>query len=112
MNKLIFIFLITCAFTITTNAQSNSVSHKNDFQKTSIKVFPNPALNVINVLGLQNSNKANIVLLDTYGNIVLKHSWEIKNNALNIPISSLTSGIYIITIHSKEQQIQTKFYKK
>lgn len=91
-------------FTLNSNGQSNS--------NTAIKVFPNPATNVVNVLGLQNSNTSNITILDTYGNIVLRHTWEIKNNAINIPISSLTSGIYVITIHSKEQQVQTRFYKK
>ena len=37
---------------------------------------------------------------------------EIKNNALNIPIVTLKPGIYIVTIRSKKQNIQTKFYKK
>ncbi|WP_291870151.1 T9SS type A sorting domain-containing protein [Maribacter sp.] len=110
MNRLILTLLITFLFSIAINAQSNSI--KNELVKTSVKVFPNPATNVVNVLGLQNSNTSSITILDTYGNIVLRHIWEIRNNAINIPISSLTPGIYIITIQSKEQQIQTKFYKK
>jgi len=77
-----------------------------------IKVFPNPATNVVNVLGLKNSDRADISISDVYGNIVLNHQWRIKNNALNIPISTLNSGIYIVSVRSKEQQIQTKFYKK
>lgn len=77
-----------------------------------VKVFPNPATNVVNILGLKNSNKAEIIISDVYGSIQLKHQWRIKNNALNIPIASLSSGIYIVTISSQEQKIQTKFYKK
>ena len=78
----------------------------------NVKVFPNPATNVVNILGLQNSERAEIIVSDTYGNIVLKHLWAIKNKALNIPITSLGSGIYLITIRSQEQKVQTKFYKR
>jgi len=77
-----------------------------------VKVFPNPATNVVNILGLKNSTKAEIIISDVYGSIQLKHHWRIKNNALSIPIASLNSGIYIVTISSQEQQIQSKFYKK
>ena len=81
-------------------------------QITKVKVFPNPATNVVNVLGLKNSIQANILISDIYGNIVLKHRWKIKNNALNIPIATLESGLYIISIRSKEQEVTTKFYKQ
>ncbi|WP_281542306.1 T9SS type A sorting domain-containing protein [Maribacter aestuarii] len=78
----------------------------------NIKVFPNPATNVINVLGLQNSNKAFISISDIYGNTLLQHQWEIKNNALNIPIAPLERGIYLITIQTEAYSFQTKFYKQ
>lgn len=77
-----------------------------------VKVFPNPATSVINVLGLHNSHHAVITVSDVYGNKVLQHKWEIKNNALNIPIANLEKGIYLISIQSKEQTVQTKFYKQ
>ena len=34
-----------------------------------VKVFPNPATNVVNVLGLQNCNKAEFTISDLYGNV-------------------------------------------
>lgn len=80
--------------------------------QTKVKVFPNPATSVVNVLGLKNTSKADISILDIYGNIVLTHQWEIRRNAINIPITTLDSGAYIITIHSEEQQVRTKFYKR
>ncbi len=91
------------------SAQSND-ARSNGTEK--VKVFPNPATTVVNVLGLQNSTRAEITVTDTYGNVVLEHHWAIKNKALNIPITSLGSGIYIITIRSQEQKVQTKFYKQ
>jgi len=81
-------------------------------QSEKVTIFPNPATNVINVLGLKNSNIATISITNIYGKEELKFSWEIKNNALNIPITNLEPGIYYLAIHSEEQIIQKKFYKK
>jgi hypothetical protein len=80
--------------------------------KSEIIVFPNPAENTVHILGLADSNKAAIVITNVLGEVVLKHHWEIRNNALSIPIPNLKPGIYMLTINSREQQIKTKFYKK
>ena len=84
----------------------------NNTQKQKIKVFPNPATNVVNILGLRNSIRADIVVSDMYGHVVLRHQWQIRNKALNIPISTLSPGIYRVAIRSQEQNVQAKFYKK
>jgi hypothetical protein len=107
---IISFFILGFQFTIAQSRDQNENTTIRETQK--IKVFPNPAANVINILGLQNSNRAEIVITDTYGNPVLRHRWSITNNALNIPITSLKSGIYMVTIRSEEQQVQTKFYKQ
>lgn len=114
MKKLsILLCLVLCSFCV--HSQTNgtiNTSQKEVNIKQKIKVFPNPATNVVNVLGLLNSNRANIAITDTYGNMVLQHHWAIKDKAVSIPIAQLNQGIYIITIVSKEQKVQTKFYKK
>jgi hypothetical protein len=115
MKKLFLIFIIALFSSFKGHGQTMDYKEPNSTNLPStqkIKVFPNPATNVVNILGLENSIKANIVISDIYGNMVLTHQWRIKNNALNIPISTLSSGIYIITIRSQEQSLQTKFYKQ
>jgi len=109
MKRLLVLFVFALTLSFSANAQDEVVEIT---IAKKVKVFPNPATNVVNVLGLRNSNRAEISISDSYGNIVLEHHWAIKNNALNIPITSLISGIYMITIRSEEQQVQTKFYKK
>ncbi|NAS10376.1 T9SS type A sorting domain-containing protein [Poritiphilus flavus] len=101
-------------FLATASAQEASVPSTTEIrpEKKKVKVFPNPATNVINVLGLANSRSAQIFISDLYGNRVQSHQWEIRNNALNIPIPTLTEGLYIISIVSKEQEVSAKFYKK
>lgn len=115
MKKLLFIISIfvlglQCAIAQSSDPSETTTTDKTKTQK--VKVFPNPATNVVNILGLQNSNRAAILITDAYGNAMLEYHWEIKNNALNIPVTSLNSGIYIVTIRSVEQQVQTKFYKQ
>lgn len=109
MKRIIFLFLFAFTLSSSANAQNEEVEIT---IAQKVKVFPNPATNVVNVLGLQNSGRAEIIVSDTYGNIVLKHHWQIKNRALNIPVTALGSGIYMITIRSEKQQVQIKFYKK
>ncbi len=104
-----FFFLVLS--TLCLDAQQDVNSDNKNYQ-TEIKVFPNPATNVVNLLGLENSSKADILISDISGNIIQQYRWEIRNHALNIPIASLNPGIYIISVSSKEQSLQTKFYKK
>ena len=109
MKKLLLIFGFVL-FSVLSHAQSSSNEEALTEQK--IKVFPNPATSVVKILGLINTDNANISIANTYGSTVLSYQWKITNNALNIPISSLDSGIYIVTIRSGEYKVQTKFYKK
>ena len=81
-------------------------------QVAKVKVFPNPATNVVNVLGLKNTSKADIKISDIYGNTHLAYQWAIQRNAVNIPISALDPGAYVIYIRSEEQQVRMKFYKQ
>ncbi len=112
-NYLLSLAFVLIAFTM--KAQSNAASTDSNQTvltvKTKIKVFPNPATNVVNILGLTNSNQANITISDVSGNVVIQRQWAIRNKALSIPVPNLKTGIYAVTIHSQEQQVQTKFYK-
>ncbi len=114
MKKLLLITVLLLGLqTVTAQNKDNGGNPATqEIQPEKVKVFPNPATNVVNVLGLLNSMKADIVVSDIYGNIVLKHQWQIKNKALNLPISNLEPGIYMISIRSQEQHVKTKFYKK
>ena len=106
---ILFILFSFCA-----NAQTleNHETSTETVVKQKIKVFPNPATNVVNILGLKNSSRATITISDISGNIALQHQWSIRNNAVSIPVPNLNAGIYVVRIESEEQQIQTKFYKR
>ncbi|MGB2758810.1 MULTISPECIES: T9SS type A sorting domain-containing protein [Maribacter] len=99
---LIIIFLIMLGAT-----QLSAQEVKND-----VKIFPNPATNVINVLGLKNDTNAAISIRDSYGTQIIYHQWDIKRNALNIPVFNLEKGLYMISIQSENQNVKAKFYKQ
>ncbi|MDO6517444.1 T9SS type A sorting domain-containing protein [Zobellia uliginosa] len=107
-----------CLLLFICTAQAQDSTENNGRENTSItstkkvKVFPNPASNVVNILGLENTAKAHISIMDIYGNTVLKYEWEIRRNAINIPIPSLDPGVYMVTVNSKEQKVRVKFYKQ
>lgn len=81
-------------------------------QDKKVKIFPNPATTTLNILGLENSTRASITILDIYGKTVLQHHWKIENESLGIPVATLRSGVYSISIISLEQRVHRKFYKK
>ena len=111
MERLLCLVFMICSYITSGQAQTTNTT-KTAQKEVSFKIFPNPATSVINVLGLTDTEKAVITVLDSYGNTVLKHEWEIKNNALNIPVAHLKKGLYLLNMASPEQHIQTKFYKQ
>jgi len=109
----LFIFLLLSFEAIAqTDIGQEQATHQKEKTTKKIKVFPNPATNVINVLGLTNTTRATIIISDISGNEVIQRQWAIRNKAVSIPIPNLEAGIYVIRITSREQQVQTKFYKK
>jgi len=109
MKKLLFLFglILSLGF-----SYGQTTDHTGEDVEFEVKLFPNPATNVINVLGLKNSQRADILITDMYGKPVLQHQWKIKNNALSIPIAQLEKGVYMLAINSLEQKVSTKFLKQ
>ncbi|WP_405399412.1 T9SS type A sorting domain-containing protein [Maribacter sp. Asnod2-G09] len=102
--KRIFLILLFIIFSATQLCAQDAESN--------IKVFPNPATNVINVLGLKNDSNAAISIRDSYGTQIIYHQWDIKRNSLNIPVFNLEKGLYMITIQSEHQNVKAKFIKQ
>jgi hypothetical protein len=113
MSKSPYCLLLFLFFALQLHGQegATSLSEKERASK-NIKVFPNPATTVLNVLGLANAERAHISVTDQYGNLVLQHQWTIRNNALNLSVAQLQEGLHILSIQSERQSIQLKFYKQ
>lgn len=71
-----------------------------------IKLYPNPADNEINISNV--SSKADFAIYNASGNLVSKGN--LTNGKVNI--SSLTKGMYVITVKDRQNTFTSKFIKK
>jgi hypothetical protein len=73
-------------------------------------VYPNPASSVINVNNKNNSPITKIVLTDLNGRIVKQDASNLSNVQLNI--SDLSAGVYMMNITSSEGSTTQKIVKQ
>ncbi len=77
----------------------------NDNTTTKFSIFPNPTKDVLNFEGI-NDSTIKISIIDVLGKTVLNIS---QNSSQNLDVSSLSNGIYTITVDGK---FLSKFIKE
>ncbi len=82
-----------------------------DLSNDDVKIYPNPSAGLFKVsLGNKISDELNVRVVNILGNIVLS---QINNTTdFDVDISSLTNGIYYISISSKDEVIIKKVVKQ
>lgn len=75
-----------------------------DVKKNNISVYPNPAVDVINISNV--SSKTKFEIYNVGGQLVNQGTTDGKVN-----VSKLTKGVYILTVESNGEKSQTKFIK-
>lgn len=86
---------------IVTNTQTISLSTN----ETEFIVYPNPALNEINIKSFQNENKELLVeLYNLNGQVLLKKNIYLNQTAVNIQLPKIKSGLYFFKIHDLKKQ--------
>ncbi len=84
----------------------NTVLSNNEFVKNSLKIYPNPSRDILNILS-ENAIES-IEIYNTLGQIV--HKQNSGNETVNI--SNLANGVYILTATSGNQTIRKQFIKE
>ena len=84
------------------NSMTTSISNHKD---ESIKIYPNPAVNEISIIGMDDGN---IIIFDAYGRIIKDQS--LFNS--KIDISGLPDGVYFISLYSPNQPITKRIIKR
>ncbi len=73
-------------------------------QTQPIVIYPNPAKNTLYFNGLDsNSQEANIELLNSLGQIILKQENYNLSNSSSINVSTLSTGLYFIRLYLRGQ---------
>ncbi len=85
------------------------------FNKTilsdQVTFYPQPANDYINLTGI-NDMVSSIVVTDLTGNIVLSTHPKSKETEYKIPVHKLATGVYIVSITTTNQTINTKISKQ
>ncbi len=84
-----------------------------EFSIAGMKVFPNPANDVLNISFESGEGDYSIDVIDMLGRTVLSKNvndvFGVQN--IEIPVSTLTEGNYILNVSSKKGTFNTKFIK-
>lgn len=85
--------------------------HSSAFTK-SVTVYPNPVKNELSINGLMDADVYDIKLYDVLGQ-ELKISWEMKENYYQVQILDvLSTGIYVVYVHTNQGTITVKIQKE
>lgn len=68
-----------------------------NIKNTGLSIYPNPASNVVNVIGL--AAKHTVSVFDVTGRVMMTAEVDVTNNTLNI--AALTEGVYTVVIKNE-----------
>lgn len=99
--------LITYTFTDAngcTNSDSETVVvddciNLDELQETVFNVYPNPASNVLYVVGL-HENVTTILVHDAMGRVVIQKNNVVNSDQIELNVSPLSNGVYTISIYN------------
>ncbi len=89
----------------------NSGINENSFANQKLNLYPNPAMEILNISGI-DAKTAEIKLIDVTGRVLFTKITNLKAlSTTNIPVSELPKGVYFISIQSVEGVISREFIK-
>jgi Secretion system C-terminal sorting domain len=83
----------------------------NEFEDDKVTIFPNPANDKITINFTLTDENSTLTLYDSVGRIVKQKLLQTRNNTEDIAVDDLKSGLYICTISSKNNSVNSKFIK-
>lgn len=94
-----------CSYAVTKTVSTDQLNVSESLL-TELKIYPNPAYNVLNVKSI--GTKANYKIYNSVGQLIL--DGLIQDN--KIDISKLVDGLYVLEIENNGQFVQKKFIKQ
>ena len=79
------------------------INDKSNISSATIKIYPNPAGDQVNILFDRTVNEmVRIQIINTRGSEVYSSNMIPTGKKIQIDVSGLASGIYIINVHAKD----------
>lgn len=67
-------------------------------KENSFAVYPNPAINSLNVLASMSANVSKVDIVNIVGHSVAQYTWSTSNGKMNFDITELPQGIYFVRL--------------
>jgi hypothetical protein len=94
-----------CVAADNANVRVSTIS-VNETEKARFFVYPNPVSTELHIQGLENASKLNAILADVNGKILLDQ--RLNDGESKLDVSSLSPGVYTLTVSSEADEYQTK----
>lgn len=78
-----------------------------NFNESQIKIYPNPATNVVNIAQVENIGIVQINIFNVNGRLLLSEKVNL-NEKQNIDVSILNTGVYVLNIKNDRQSFSKK----
>ena len=102
-------FTAECEFTLTV---IDNLGSQNTTALRAIKMYPNPANDVITLSNPQNINLRSVSIYDMTGRLIIAKDLQSATQKSTIDISALQSGNYLLFIKSTYGQITKQLLKE
>ena len=89
------------------NAAINPAQTELPVQQGEVRVFPNPAKDILHVQLPDGASVANIVITDLPGRTLLRA--EISSLNSSVSVAGIPAGVYILSVKAAGQTTRTKF---
>jgi hypothetical protein len=104
----------TSYYRVASVLMDNSVNYSNvlslDYNRISIRVYPNPAKNFLQIEGLSSTESSRLSIYDINGNVRLTATASAPVFSWNI--GTLQKGSYVVTAQSNGVVVKKKFLKE
>lgn len=97
------------------NKSSNHKYVSSSVSESTIKIFPNPAKEKVNVsfnTGNKEEKAKQIQIFDARGTVKFVKELKSSSGELEIPIDNWLQGVYIVIVHTNGKALQGKLIKK
>ncbi len=84
----------------------------NLYSDNSVKIYPNPASDVITIKYVDGIAVNGFNILDISGRVIMNGSVDLMSESVNINISKLESGLYFFVLSNGSESVTSSFIKK
>ncbi len=95
---------------ITTNKPCQGVYNKSIIVN-GITLYPIPVTNYLNISGV-TGNSAIVTVRNLEGATVLSTKLDVYNGVTKLPMNTIATGMYLVTVTTSTQTVNTKIFKK